>query len=99
MDVGPKTPGAGRKTHEGRPLPSPRSHPGLWERKEVEEEARVPLSSTLTGPTAGSLRWVSCSGPWGGPSDTAPQSWAGISRVWAAGGRSGQRGRQWEEHH
>lgn len=37
VDVGPKTPGAGRKTHVGRPLPSPRSHPGLWERKEVEE--------------------------------------------------------------
>lgn len=63
VNVGPKTPGAGRKTHVGRPLPSPRSHPGLWERKAVEGKAPVPLSSTLTGPTAGSLRRVSCSGP------------------------------------
>lgn len=30
MAVGPKTPGAGRKTRAGRPLPSPRRRPGLW---------------------------------------------------------------------
>lgn len=76
VDVGPKTPGAGRKTREGRPLASPRRHPGLWEKKEVEEEARVQRSSPLPGgaaaSSAGSLHRASCSGAWGGPSDTAP---------------------------
>lgn len=77
VDVGPKTPGAGRKADVGRPPPSPRRRGGLWEGREVGEEAWGQTSSAVTGRAArrsvgGSPQRVPGSGLWGGPSDIAP---------------------------
>lgn len=100
LEVGLKTPGARRKTHVGRPLPQLRRHQGLWERDEVLEEAGAPGSSAVirraAGTSAGSLRQVRGSGPRVAPV-TLHRRQAGISRVGAARGRSGQRGRGWDE--
>lgn len=97
---GLKTPGARRKTHVGRPLTQPQRHRGLWEREEVQEEAGAPGSSAVirraAGTSAGSLRQVRSSGPWVAPV-TLHRRQATVSWVGAARGRSGQRGRGWDE--
>lgn len=97
MEVGLKTPGAWRKTDVGRPLPQPRRHWGLWEREEAPEETGAPGSSAVirraAGTSAGSLRRSGAAVP----GVALHRRQAGISRVGAARGRSGQRGRGWDE--
>lgn len=80
-------------------LPSTRRPWGLWERKEVGEEAWARGSSAGTGRAsesqAGSL--LRGSSPRDGPSDTAPSARLASPGVGTARGRSDQRGRGWDE--
>lgn len=100
VDVGPKTPGAGRKADAGRPLPRPGvagvfGRGGRWARRPGFRSLQ-PLLEELPGAPWGSPRRVPGSGLWGGPSDIAPGAgwklpWRGRGRAELPGGTAGGR--------